>query len=52
MGLDLDNKKLSEVNGGAFKVAAAKWFIIGGAISFAIGVVSGLLRPSTCSSGN
>ena len=52
MGLDLNNKELSQINGGAFKLAAGKWFLLGGAVSFAIGIISGFLRPSTCSSGN
>lgn len=52
MGLDLDNKKLSEIKGGAFKLSAGKWLALGGALSFAIGVVSGFLRPSSCSCRN
>ena len=48
--MDLDNKKLKEVNGGVLKMTALKWAALGGIGSFAIGFISGFLKPGTCSS--
>lgn len=44
----LTNNELSKINGGAIKLAASKWIIIGGVATFIIGFVNGLLRPLTC----
>lgn len=44
----LTNKELSDINGGAIKLAASKWIIIGGVATFIIGFVNGLLRPLSC----
>ena len=47
----LNNKELSDVSGGILKsVSVGVWAIIGGAISFGIGLLSGWVRPYPCSS--
>lgn len=45
----LTNEELSNINGGAIKLAVTKWLIGGGIATFIIGLVSGYLRPLTCS---
>lgn len=45
----LTEKELNEINGGALKLSAGTFLIIGGVISFVIGFVNGYLRPLTCS---
>lgn len=49
--MKLKEEQLNNIEGGAFKVTSSKWAIIGGGIAFAIGFISGFLRPSTCQSG-
>lgn len=44
----LDNIELKEVNGGASKWIAAG--IVGGVVTFIIGLVDGYLRPLRCNS--
>lgn len=46
----LKNNELVKVNGGVFKIAASKFAIFGAIATFAIGFVSGIMRPSTCKS--
>lgn len=46
----LSEKELNEINGGAIKIGVGTFLIIGGAVSFLIGLVNGYLRPLTCSS--
>ena len=48
--MDLENKELTEINGGVFKMTALKWLGIGSLGSFTIGLISGFLNPGTCSS--
>lgn len=45
----LTNEELSNISGGAIKLAITKWLIGGGIATFIIGVVNGYLRPLTCS---
>lgn len=49
--MKLQEEQLCKIEGGAFKLNTSKWTFVGGAIVFAIGFISGFLRPSTCSSG-
>lgn len=44
----LTNQELSEVNGGAIRLAVSKWIIVGGIATFVIGIINGYLRPLTC----
>ncbi|HIS18018.1 MAG TPA: class IIb bacteriocin, lactobin A/cerein 7B family [Candidatus Coprovivens excrementavium] len=46
----LTEKELNEVNGGAIKLSVGTFLIIGGILSFTIGLINGYLRPLTCSS--
>ena len=47
---ELNKEELINIEGGAIKSAVTIGFIVGGIITFAIGVVNGLLRPLGCSS--
>lgn len=42
----LKEEELNNINGGG----ALKWVIIGGVITFVIGLINGIQRPLTCSS--
>ena len=42
--MELDNKELTEINGGG----SAKWFIIGGIAVFIIGFMNGFIGDKTC----
>ena len=44
----LTNQELYNINGGALKLAASKWIVIGGVATFIIGIVNGYLRPLSC----
>ena len=46
----LTNEELSNINGGAIKLAISKWIIVGGIATFIIGAINGYLRPLTCKS--
>ncbi len=48
--MNLTNKELTEINGGAIKLSMGTSLIIGGVASFIIGLVNGYLRPLACSS--
>jgi len=48
--IELSNVELTKIEGGGFKFSIGTGIIIGGAISFLIGVANGLLRPLGCSS--
>lgn len=43
-------EELIKVEGGSFKIIASKWLFFGGATSFVIGFLSGLVRPYPCTS--
>lgn len=45
-------EELHDINGGLLKLTAAKAIGLGFGISFIIGVISGLVRPYSCSSSN
>lgn len=47
--MQLTNEDLSNINGGAIKIAVTKWLIGGGIATFIIGVINGYLRPLACS---
>ncbi len=47
--MQLTNEELSNINGGAIKIAVTKWLIGGGIATFIIGVINGYLRPLACS---
>ena len=49
--MQLKEKELNQIEGGAFKLSKPTLALIGGGIAFVIGFVSGFLRPSSCSSG-
>lgn len=49
--MNLTNKELSDINGGALKIAASKWLIGGGIVTFIVGVLNGYLRPLSCKAG-
>lgn len=42
----LKEEELEKINGGG----ALKWFIIGGVVTFVIGLINGIQRPLSCSS--
>ena len=44
----LTNEELSNLNGGAVKIALSKILMGGGIATFIIGVINGYLRPLTC----
>lgn len=47
--VSLSNDELREIEGGGLKISAAGiGLIVGGVVSFAIGVVNGFLRPLAC----
>ncbi len=47
--MSLSNDELREIEGGGLKISAAGiGLIVGGVVSFAIGVVNGFLRPLAC----
>lgn len=48
--MNLKEKELNEIEGGAILLGVGKWIITGGLVSFIIGVVNGYLRPLTCGS--
>ena len=47
---NLTNEELSNVNGGAIRIVAGKVLLGGGILTFIVGVISGYLRPLSCSS--
>lgn len=49
--MNLTKEELSNINGGAIKLALSKWFIGGGIVTFVVGVISGYLRPLSCKVG-
>lgn len=48
--MELTKEQLQNVEGGAIRQIATTGFIIGGIITFVIGVINGVLRPLSCSS--
>ncbi len=47
--MELTNVELTHIEGGGFKLSVGKGLVIGGVISFLIGVVDGFFRPLSCS---
>ena len=46
--MNLTKQELSNINGGAIKLALSKYLIGGGIATFIVGIVDGYLRPLTC----
>lgn len=46
----LSDQELTNVNGGAIKLAISKYLVVGGIATFFIGIINGYLRPLTCKS--
>ena len=51
MNNTIEKKELCCINGGLLKISSAKLIGVGFGISFIIGLVSGIVRPYSCSSG-
>lgn len=48
--MNLSEKELSNIEGGALLLALGKWLVAGGIATFIVGTINGYLRPLTCSS--
>ena len=46
--MNLTKQELSNINGGAIKLALSKYLIGGGIATFIVGIVDGYLRPLAC----